>query len=145
MKETQNEIKDTIINEDLITYVPSITIESRLKSFNRTYQKALRNNEYPGDILGHRIVYWDPDDSKKYVAYMILNSFKENYRYNKIKDYVLFPKENGYSSLHLRTSEFELQIRSSKMDYDAKWGASSGYHTNSAVNKICPIVLLNNP
>lgn len=113
---------------------PIVAVESRIKTFSSVQEKCERKG-YPctidsikhniRDIAGIRIITLFKDD-----IYTVAQVLKTRLRLNVVvkKDYVEYPKSNGYQSLHLMAQrEFyfndethmvpvEIQIRTKTMD-----------------------------
>jgi len=99
----------------------------RAKTYWSLYQKLLRKEmdfDQIHDLLAMRIIV---DEIK--TCYQILGILHRYWRPlpGKIKDYIAFPKPNGYQSLHttcfcLEGKITEFQIRTKKMDEEAKFG-----------------------
>ena len=108
----------------------------RIKGMYSLYRKLLRkkwDTEKIYDISALRLIV--PDTPACYQALGIIH---HNYRPmpGRIKDYIAFPKPNGYQSIH--TTIFtgdgglvEIQIRTEVMHQEAEYGAAShlGYKT----------------
>lgn len=105
----------------------------RLYSLFRKLERKDWDIEKIYDLLALRIIVPEVSD-----CYRILGVIHSNWRPlpGKIKDYIAFPKPNGYQSIH--TTIFtgdggivEIQIRTRKMHQDAEYGIAShvGYKT----------------
>lgn len=126
----ENIIKDTESSDDL---KPIVYYTKRIKSpdslidklENRGINKDIRSALDNGinDIIGTRIVCAFNDD-----VYKIADILKSNSDYSIIneKDYIRYPKPNGYRSLHLimriedgdgKGLPVEVQLRSIAMDF----------------------------
>lgn len=102
----------------------------RIKGLYSLYKKLVRkkwNTEKIYDIAALRIIV--PD---KATCYQVLGIIHQNYRPmpGRIKDFIAFPKPNGYQSIH--TTIFtgdgglvEIQIRTEEMHKRAEYGAAS--------------------
>jgi len=102
----------------------------RVKGFYSLYKKLLRkkwDTEKIYDIAALRLIV--PDAA---TCYQVLGIIHQNYRPmpGRIKDYIAFPKPNGYQSIH--TTIFtgdgglvEIQIRTEEMHQRAEYGAAS--------------------
>jgi GTP diphosphokinase / guanosine-3',5'-bis(diphosphate) 3'-diphosphatase len=105
-------------------------IDYRVKGFYSLYKKYLKskkNLDNIYDILAMRITVDKTED-----CYKVLGLIHSAWRPlpGKIKDYISFPKLNGYQSLH--TTVFtndggvvEIQIRTSEMHKKAEYGVAS--------------------
>ena len=103
---------------------------TRVKGFYSLYQKLQRRD-------------WDMDQIHDYLAIrVIVNSVEECYRTlgiiheiwrplpGRVKDYIAFPKPNGYRSIHTTVitpsrTILEIQIRTEEMHHDAEFGIAS--------------------
>lgn len=114
--------------------VPIVATEERLKGLYSLYTK-LRNRDWDiekiYDILALRVVVRSIED-----CYRALGAIHAIWRPlpGRIKDYIAFPKPNGYRSLH--TTVFtgdggvvEIQIRTEEMHRESEYGAAlhAGY------------------
>ncbi|OHA21408.1 MAG: hypothetical protein A2849_00285 [Candidatus Taylorbacteria bacterium RIFCSPHIGHO2_01_FULL_51_15] len=110
-------------------HVPIISTEERLKGHYSLYMK-LRNREWDFekiyDILAIRVVVKNIED-----CYRALGAIHGIWRPlpGRIKDYIAFPKPNGYRSLH--TTVFtgsggvvEIQIRTEEMHRESEYGVA---------------------
>ena len=129
---------------------PFDSVECRLKTFESTLGKCTERGyaftieaikENIKDIAGIRIVTPFRDD-----IYTVINAVEQIHRINidKIKDYVVEPKQNGYSSVHLNTQiqiyvpnkgsrivPVEIQVRDKAMDLWATIEHIVGYKNGS--------------
>lgn len=110
----------------------------RIKGMYSLYKKLMRkkwDTEKIYDIAALRLIV--PDVA---TCYQVLGIIHQNYRPmpGRIKDYIAFPKPNGYQSIH--TTIFtgdgglvEIQIRTEDMHQNAEYGAAShlGYKTQT--------------
>ena len=117
------------------SYNPIEHITSRIKSIESISKKMAHNNreltisnivEYVNDIAGVRIICSFESD-----IYKIVEMLKKqaDIKVLKVKDYIMFPKPNGYSSYHMIVSvpvymsetvvptKVEIQIRTIAMDF----------------------------
>lgn len=102
----------------------------RIKGLYSLYKKLIRkkwNSEAIYDIAALRVIVSDVTD-----CYLALGIIHQNYRPmpGRIKDYIAFPKPNGYQSLHTTVftgdgGQVEIQIRTEKMHQEAEFGAAS--------------------
>ncbi len=107
-------------------------ISYRVKGLYSTYKKWLRKNkdiDQVFDISAIRIVVPTVHD-----CYHVLGIIHGLWRPmpGRIKDYIAFPKPNGYKSLHTTIftgdgSIIEVQIRTEDMDRDAEYGIASHF------------------
>ncbi len=114
----------------------------RIKGVYSLYKKLKRkkwdlNKVY--DVAAVRIVVKDIKN-----CYEVLGIIHQNYRPmpGRIKDYIAFPKPNGYKSIHTTVftgdgNIIEIQIRTEEMHEEAELGAAShiGYKDESENNK----------
>ncbi len=104
-------------------------IYSRIKSIdsieNKKNQKNLLDSQVH-DKLGFRFVVNDNQACYK-IFHLFLKEF--NTINSKVRDYISFPKENNYQSIHLVIyycdQYIELQIRTKEMDYTAEYGSAA--------------------
>ncbi|MBU2645902.1 RelA/SpoT family protein [bacterium] len=132
------------IQDELVELLPQHQIEAsvkvRIKHRYSIYLKAKRNGvEYDQlhDLLGVRVIVKNKD-----ACYKVLGLISSNYRpvTESFKDYISFPKPNGYQSLHLDAYNrngigFDVQIRTEEMDKVAKRGVAAhwAYKENYSV------------
>ncbi len=102
----------------------------RVKGTYSLYQKLKRreweiNNIY--DLLAMRVVVESMEE-----CYRTLGIIHEMWRPlpGRVKDYIAFPKPNGYQSLHTTVTTnhgtiMEIQIRTDKMHHEAEYGVAS--------------------
>ena len=106
-----------------------VSTEERLKGLYSLYIK-LRNRDWDFekiyDLLAVRVIVKDIED-----CYRVLGVIHGNWRPlpGRIKDYIAFPKPNGYRSLH--TTVFtgdggvvEVQIRTEEMHHESEYGVA---------------------
>lgn len=110
--------------------VPFIRTEYRVKGLYSLYKKILTKKKRPEevhDILAIRIIVKEIPD-----CYQALGIIHASWRPlpGRIKDYIAFPKPNGYQALH--TTVFtgdgnivEVQIKTEEMYRDSEFGISS--------------------
>ena len=110
-------------------------MDGRVKSIYSLYKKLDR---YEGDIeqihdlIALRIIVDDLE-----TCYLVLSVLHDMYKplFDRIKDYVAQPKENGYQSLHttVETSSgqiVEFQVRTQDMHDYAERGLAASFHYN---------------
>lgn len=107
-----------------------IKTEYRIKGFYSLYKKYLRNNRELDniyDINAMRVLVDTPEE-----CYQVLGIIHSRWKPlpNRLKDYIAFPKLNGYQALH--TTVFigdgnivEVQIKTHKMHMDSEYGIAS--------------------
>jgi len=122
------------INEELEELLPenkiNATVKIRIKHHYSIYLKAKRigvDYDQLHDLLGVRIIVDDKD-----ACYKILGMISSHYRLvtESFKDYISFPKPNGYQSLHIDVYDktgigFDVQIRTREMDMVAERGVAA--------------------
>ena len=124
----KNLIKNNFNNKNI-----KITYESRIKKSERIIEKINRGRT-PYDIYGIRIIYNDIYNLyNKDIAFKIKNTLLDYYNSIPViyDDYINYPKNNGYMSLHIYIIDeiiVELQIRSLLMHYIAINGTASNYY-----------------
>lgn len=113
--------------------------ESGLRNFNTFYRvkgmyslfQKLKRKEWDidkiYDLMAIRVVVENVED-----CYKTLGVIHEKWRPlpKRIKDYISFPKPNGYQSIHTTVATqngiiLELQIRTQKMHHEAEYGVAS--------------------
>lgn len=126
-------------------------VKSRIKSpksiarklIKRGYEPTIENaTEYLDDIAGMRVICSFPED-----IYKIADFLKEHLsiKINYIKDYIKYPKENGYRSYHMHVEvpvylygrtyyvKVEIQIRTIAMDFWATLEHKIRYKTDNEI------------
>lgn len=121
-------------------HVPFINIHSRVKHLYSLWQKLLRNDmnfENIYDVSAVRIIVPAIED-----CYAALGIIHNHWRPlpGRIKDYIAFPKPNGYQSLHTtvfcpRHHIVEFQIRTPEMHEHAEFGIAAhwAYKENASM------------
>lgn len=118
------------------------TTSYRVKGLYSLFQKLKRrewemNNIY--DLLAMRVVVSSVEE-----CYRVLGIIHEMWRPlpKRVKDYIAFPKPNGYQSIHTTVTTpngtiLEIQIRTKKMHHEAEYGVASHimYKVNSKGDK----------
>ncbi len=112
--------------------IKEIHTDYRVKGLYSLYQKMIRKNwdiDMIYDILAIRIIVPGLED-----CYRVLGAIHSIWRPlpGRIKDYIAFPKPNGYRSLHTTIftgdgSIMEIQIRSEEMHKEAEYGVVSHF------------------
>jgi GTP pyrophosphokinase len=112
--------------------ITNITTDYRVKNLYSLFQKLKRKDndiEKIYDILALRVIVPEVED-----CYKVLGAIHAIWRPlpGRIKDYIAFPKPNGYHGLH--TTVFtgdgnivEIQIRTQEMHHDAEYGIASHF------------------
>lgn len=102
----------------------------RVKGLYSLFQKLKRKEwdiEQVYDLLAMRVVVATMED-----CYRVLGIIHEIWRPlpKRVKDYIAFPKPNGYQSIHTTVTTqsgtiLEIQIRTQKMHHEAEYGIAS--------------------
>lgn len=134
-------IKNTdVLKEIIIDFLKSknfkpLKYNYRYKSPGSFYQKIhVRNKSVDNilDVYAIRLIY----DTKK-ECYKALDLFLNNFSFIEnnnqlVRDYIKFPKKNGYQSIHLNifidNFPVEIQIRTVDMHNNAEFGVSAHFH-----------------
>lgn len=124
-----------ILNEN--SYIKNnidFTIDYRIKNFDKIKYKLFHKNKIINDYIGTRIIYNNKNISNDIdTAFLIEKIIKKNfftvdYFYD---NYILFPKENNYQSIHLYFFFYfflvEFQIRNKEMHINCLNGTASNY------------------
>lgn len=108
-------------------------VEHRAKGLMSTFQKAAGRGKRPRDFMAMRLVLPDGDKGEEgeaacYAAMRACHRLWEST--GDFKDYIAFPKDNGYRSLHETVRLpcgrlMEVQIRSASMHDHAERGAAA--------------------
>lgn len=128
--ESLKKVSRTIIKKLAKEGITNIETSYRKKGLHSLYRKLERkdwdvNKIY--DILALRIIV--PTISDCYKALGIIHSFRRPMP-GRIKDYIAFPKPNGYQSLHTTIftrfgNVIEIQLRTAEMHRKAEYGIAS--------------------
>ncbi len=110
--------------------ITDFKIEYRIKTLYSLYNKLLRkdwNIEKIYDISALRVILSDISE-----CYKVLGIIHGTWRPlpGRIKDYIAFPKPNGYQALHTTIftgygNVIEIQIKTKKMHQDSEYGITS--------------------
>lgn len=102
----------------------------RVKGLYSLFQKLKRKDwdiDQVYDLLAVRVVLSNMED-----CYKVLGIIHEMWRPlpKRVKDYIAFPKPNGYQSIHTTVATgsaniLEIQIRTEKMHHEAEYGIAS--------------------
>ncbi len=122
--------------------VTNFNLDYRVKTLYSLYRKLLRKDwdvEKIYDISALRIILSDVDE-----CYKVLGIIHGIWRPlpGRIKDYIAFPKPNGYQALHTTIftgygNVLEVQIKTKKMHQEAEYGVASHiYYKESKKTKI---------
>ncbi|MAE68418.1 MAG: HD domain-containing protein [Candidatus Peribacteraceae bacterium] len=118
------------------------TVDSREKQafsiFQKMRSKSLTNIEDIYDLFALRVIVKNEED-----CYRVLGLLHRLGRplANRFKDYISFPKPNGYQSLHTTLAGFadlpenyfmEVQIRTKEMNREAKYGVAAHWSYKEA-------------
>ncbi|MDH5560132.1 MAG: RelA/SpoT family protein [Deltaproteobacteria bacterium] len=108
----------------------SVDVRGRIKHYYSIFRKAERYNvgfDKIHDLIGIRIITKNIGE-----CYKVLGLINELYQplAERFKDYISFPKPNGYQSLHTMVFDsegigFEIQIRTEEMDRVAELGVAA--------------------
>ncbi len=136
LKKVQKSLKKELAEN----HITNFRMEYRIKGVYSLYKKLLRKGkeiEKVHDISALRIIVSNIDD-----CYKILGIIHGNWRPlpGKIKDYIAFPKPNGYQSLHttIFTGDggiLEIQIRTKEIHNEAVYGIASHISYKEGSNK----------
>lgn len=138
LEKVQKSLKKELAEQGMTNF----TTEYRIKGIYSLYNKLQRKGKEIDkihDISALRIIVPSVDD-----CYRVLGIIHHNWRPlpGKIKDYIAFPKPNGYQSLHttIFTGDggiLEIQIRTPEMHREAMYGIAShlSYKENTEKNK----------
>jgi GTP pyrophosphokinase len=122
--------------------VPDFHTSYRVKGLYSMFHKLTRKNwedEAVLDLLAMRVVIPAVED-----CYRVLGIIHELWRPlpGRVKDYIAFPKPNGYQSLHTTVTTqngviLEIQIRTEQMHREAEYGVASHiiYKDKQGTNK----------
>ncbi len=131
VKEPKLEIIKNKLKKELVEHgIKSFRSESRVKGLYSLYKKRERKGgdmEKIHDLLAIRIILDSTEDCYRAlgVAHALWHPLP-----GKIKDYIAFPKPNGYRSIHttVMTKEagpVEIQFRTEEMHREAQYGIAS--------------------
>lgn len=132
LKSVQQEITQRLNSEGIL-----FQMDGRVKSIYSLFKKLDRYDgdiEQIHDLIALRIMVDDLD-----TCYLVLGVLHDLYTplYDRIKDYVAQPKQNGYQSLHttVQTAQgqiVEFQIRTNEMHEYAERGLAASFHYNES-------------
>lgn len=138
--ETLDKFRKSVIKEISKSDVRNFRTDFRVKGLYSLYKKYLRNNrdiEKIYDIAAMRVIIKTPEDCYKTLG--IIHSIYQPLP-DRIKDYIAFPKQNGYQGLH--TTVFtgdgnivEIQIKTEEMSKEAEYGIASHISYKSEFKK----------
>lgn len=139
-------IKKTLALNGIVDFKTDYRVKGLYSLYKKLGRKA-SGIENVHDILAIRIILNDIPD-----CYKVLGIIHSNFKPmpGRIKDYIAFPKQNGYKSLH--TTVFtgdgqivEIQIKTKEMQLEAEYGIASHFSYKKATNegvKVNPEFLL---
>ncbi len=127
-----------LIIENLDNQKIKYSIKSRNKSIfsinNKMQTKNISFNEVY-DRFAIRIIYTSSKEDEKFIAWKIYSIISDHFIPNpaRFKDWITYPKVNGYEALHLtvvgpENRWVEIQIRSERMDEIAEKGYAAHYN-----------------
>jgi GTP diphosphokinase / guanosine-3',5'-bis(diphosphate) 3'-diphosphatase len=126
LEKFQKSIKKALAKNGITNFI----LNYRIKTFYSLYQKLKRkdwNIEKVYDISALRIILSDANE-----CYHVLGIIHGIWRPlpGRIKDYIAFPKPNGYQALHTTIftgygNVVEIQIKTKKMHLEAEYGVAS--------------------
>ncbi|RME29680.1 bifunctional (p)ppGpp synthetase/guanosine-3',5'-bis(diphosphate) 3'-pyrophosphohydrolase [Candidatus Parcubacteria bacterium] len=128
MEKMQNRMRRALV-EAGITEFHTMTRLKGLYSFWRKLQRKGGDANQIYDLAALRIIVPTKED-----CYRVLGIVHHHWRPlpGRIKDYIAFPKPNGYQSLHTTVftgdgSIVEVQVRTLDMHREAQWGVASHF------------------
>jgi (p)ppGpp synthase/HD superfamily hydrolase len=111
------------------------SVSGRVKGLYSTFTKMKRSQKYKlsdiYDLLAFRVIVDSPLDAYNAMGFMSSHYVTDNSRF---KDYIAYPKINGYQSLHMvvygiiaedENIPVEVQIRTEQMHREAEYGIAS--------------------
>lgn len=120
----------TVLDETLRGEIGDLLIQGRPKHFFSIYEKMRRTAKDVSEIydyLGLRVVC-----STREECYTVLDRVHRLWSPvpDRTKDYIAYPKPNGYQSIHTAVTAFgskivEIQIRTHRMHLTAEFGTAS--------------------
>ncbi|MEC7880220.1 MAG: RelA/SpoT family protein [Bacteroidota bacterium] len=127
-----------LIIESLTNQKIKYSIKGRNKSIfsinNKMKNKNISFNEVY-DRFAIRIIYTSSKEDEKFIAWKIYSIISDHFTPNpaRFKDWITYPKVNGYEALHLtvvgpENRWVEIQIRSERMDEIAEKGYAAHYN-----------------
>ncbi|MDD5606660.1 MAG: HD domain-containing protein [Candidatus Pacebacteria bacterium] len=140
LKEFEKSIKKALAKNNITKF----TTDYRIKTFYSIYKKLLKkdwNIEKIYDIAALRIIL--PEIKDCYNVLGIIHGVWQPLP-GRIKDYIAFPKPNGYQALHTTIftgygSIIEIQIKTKQMHQEAEYGITSHLiYKKETKNKFSP-------
>lgn len=138
--ETLEKFRKSVVKELSKAEVRNFRTDYRVKGLYSLYKKYLKHNkdiEKIYDIAAMRIILKNQEDC--YKALGIIHATFQPLP-GRIKDYIAFPKQNGYQGLH--TTVFtgdghivEIQIKTEDMNKEAEYGIASHFSYKSDSKK----------
>lgn len=112
--------------------IPNFKLSGRAKKHYSIFRKIIdreKNINDLMDLIAVRIIVENQQE-----CYLVLSTLQQKFSTieNRYKDYIAFPKKNGYQSLHLNANIdknyiFEFQIRTKEMHQFAEYGIASHF------------------
>ena len=128
--ESLEKFKNNVAKELARNGLKGFKIDYRIKGLYSLYRKYLRREKDIDkiyDIAAIRVLIKNQED-----CYRVLGIIHANWQPlpGKIKDYIAFPKQNGYQGLHTTVftgegSVVEVQIKTEEMQKEAEYGIAS--------------------
>lgn len=127
-----------LIIENLDNQKIKYSIKSRNKSIFSINKKMQTKNISFNEVYDRfaiRIIYTSSKEDEKFIAWKIYSIISDHFIPNpaRFKDWITYPKVNGYEALHLtvigpENRWVEIQIRSERMDEIAEKGYAAHYN-----------------
>jgi len=120
---------------DLFKLMFKHEIKGRIKSIYSAWNKNNNINEIY-DLMAIRIIInsdlYNSNSEAIEECYKVLYTISNSFYTIRTKDYIKYPKKNGYNSIHTtiildKLISLEIQIRTSNMDYIANFGKACNY------------------
>ncbi len=126
LEKERKSLQKRLAESGLIKFHTSYRVKGTYSLFQKLKRREWEiNNIY--DLLAMRVVVDTVED-----CYRTLGIIHEMWRPlpKRVKDYIAFPKPNGYQSLHTTVTTthgtiLEIQIRTQKMHHEAEYGVAS--------------------
>ncbi len=128
----------TFLQEQGITAQVDAREKHAFSIFQKMMHKSLTHVEAIHDLFALRVIVDSEDDCYRVLG--LLHRFGRPIT-NRFKDYIAFPKPNGYQSLHTTLAGFaglpescymEVQIRTERMHREAKYGVAAHWSYKEA-------------
>lgn len=138
--ETLDKFRKSVIKELSKSDVRNFRTDFRVKGLYSLYKKYIKKNrdiEKIYDIAAMRVIVQTSEDCYKTLG--IIHSIYQPLP-DRIKDYIAFPKQNGYQGLHTTVftgdgSIVEIQIKTEEMNKEAEYGITSHISYKSEFKK----------